>query len=75
MFAPAEYPAKIPSRRASRQAFACIDREVEIEQTKGGTENVYDGDAPLENIREITLSQAGFQYSDELAPVLSDVSI
>ena len=46
----------------SRQAFASIDREIEIEETPGGTERLYEGQLPLEHIDELELRGVNFAY-------------
>ena len=60
---------------SSRQAFACIDREIEIEETKGGTESVYVGAHPLSDIDAIELRNLSFRFEPELPWALKDISI
>jgi len=59
----------------ARQAFASIDREIEIDQTPGGTEGVYVGDKPLPQLESVALADAEFQYEDDLAPAIKDISL
>jgi len=59
----------------SRQAFASIDREIEIEQTPGGTEGVYTGVRPLAQVDELELRGVRFRYEDDIAPSLDGVSL
>ena len=59
----------------SRQAFACIDREIEIEETAGGTEAQSGGVQPLVRIDEMELDSACFKYEDNLPPALNEISI
>jgi ATP-binding cassette subfamily B protein len=60
---------------SSRQAFACIDREIEIEETKGGTEEMFIGTQPLGPIHDIEFKNVAFQYDPSLPVVLSDISL
>ena len=50
----------------SRQAFACIDREIEIEETPGGTEGAYEGTGRLGKIEKIELKGVRFSYNGDL---------
>ncbi len=59
----------------SRTAFACIDREIEIEETPGGTEEIYVGSEPVPNIQSIEIRNAVFRYENDLEPVLDGISI
>ncbi len=59
----------------SRQAFACIDREIEIEETSGGTENIYIGTAALPQLESIELTGASFTYDGKELPALADVDL
>jgi len=59
----------------SRQAFACIDREIEIEETSGGTEEIYTGTAPLERIARLEIRGASFGYNDDFEPTLRDLDL
>ncbi|MBN2082810.1 ABC transporter ATP-binding protein [bacterium] len=59
----------------SRTAFACIDREIEIEETPGGTENYGQGREQLERFESIQLTGAGFSYDDKLAETLSGIDL
>ncbi len=46
----------------ARQAFASIDREIEIEETPGGTEGVYTGTQAIDGIHSVTLKDVEFSY-------------
>jgi ABC-type multidrug transport system fused ATPase/permease subunit len=59
----------------SRTAFACIDREIEIEDTPGGTEGCYEGVKPLESIEELALESVAFSFDEGLPAALSDISL
>ena len=59
----------------SRQAFASIDREIEIEQTKGGTEGVYVGERALTRLESVELADAEFRYGDGLPAGLDDITL
>jgi len=59
----------------SRQAFASIDREIEIEQTKGGTEGVYVGERALTRLESVELADAEFRYGDGLPAALDDITL
>ncbi|HEX9744969.1 MAG TPA: ABC transporter ATP-binding protein [bacterium] len=59
----------------SRTAFACIDREIEIEETPGGTELVFDGTEPVPPHGAFEISNASFKYKDDLYPVLSNITM
>ena len=59
----------------SRQAFACIDREIEIEETSGGTENIYTGETTLPRVNSIELRDASFTYDGKEAPALANISL
>jgi len=60
---------------ASRTAFASIDREIEIETTPGGTENIYTGTEKAGATESIEIRDASFRYSDNLPQVLDKVGI
>ncbi len=59
---------------SSRQAFACIDREIELEETGGGTE-VSTGDVSLDRLNSIELSGISFKFEDDLPNALEDINI
>lgn len=59
----------------SRQAFASIDREIEIEETPGGTEGIYEGVEPIREINSISLKAIDFCYDNSLVPTLSQVNL
>ena len=59
----------------SRTAFACIDREIEIEETPGGTEDAYGGSEPVEKIERVALEDVSFSYGDGLPPALDGISL
>ncbi len=59
----------------SRQAFACIDREIEIEETRGGTEDIYTGERQVGQIEELALDNASFCYDPGLANAVDKVSL
>lgn len=59
----------------SRQAFACIDREIEIEETPGGVEGIYDGTIPVESIDQVEIKNATFRYEDSLPPALRNINM
>jgi ATP-binding cassette, subfamily B, multidrug efflux pump len=59
----------------SRQAFACIDREIEIEQTSGATENIYNGTTPLPRLDCIEVQDATFTYDGKDEPALSGINL
>jgi ATP-binding cassette subfamily B protein len=59
----------------SRQAFACIDREIEIEETRGGTEDIYNGSTAVGSISELELSKASFCYDPGLGNAVEAVDL
>ena len=59
----------------SRQAFASIDREIELDETPGGTEGVYTGTAPVGAIESVSLSGVSFRYENDLPASLEDISL
>lgn len=59
----------------SRTAFACIDREIELEQTPGGTEGWATGTLKLGLFESIRLTDVGFSYSEEGPPTLAGVDL
>ena len=59
----------------SRQAFASIDREIEIDQTDGGTEGVYVGKKPLAQIDLVELAGVQFRYEDGLPAAIDNVRL
>ncbi len=60
---------------ASRQAFACIDREVEIENTPGGTEGIYTGKQPVQALDLVELADVDFRYEKELPLALDGIDL
>jgi len=56
----------------SRTAFACIDREIEIEDTPGGTETWAKGTLQLPRFESVVLAGVGFSYN-EGAPTLEGI--
>ena len=59
----------------SRQAFACIDREIEIEETSGGTEH-FSGDSDLPGaIESVSVRAASFRYGGAETDSLSGISV
>ncbi len=60
----------------SRQAFACIDREIEIEETdpQPALAQASQG-TPLERIATLELSHVSFCFEPDLAPALRDISL
>ncbi len=59
----------------SRQAFASIDREIELDETPGGTEGVYTGTAPVGAVESVSLSGVSFRYEKDLPMSLEDISL
>lgn len=59
----------------SRQAFASIDREIELDETPGGTEGVYTGTVPVGAVQSISLSGVSFRYEKDLPMSLEDISL
>ena len=59
---------------SSRQAFACIDREIELEETGGGTE-ISTGDVSLDGLNSIELSGISFKFEDDLPNALENINI
>jgi ATP-binding cassette, subfamily B, multidrug efflux pump len=59
----------------SRQAFACIDREIEIDETSGGTENIYTGSTPVLTIDSVELKNVDFSFNDDDRKALSGITI
>lgn len=59
----------------SRQAFACIDREIEIEETHGGTEDIYTGSDRIGSIASLELREASFCYDPGLPNAVDGVSL
>jgi len=60
---------------SSRQAFACIDREIEIDETPGGTENAYTGSEPLRSIQTTEVRDVSFRYDEDLPLALENVNL
>ena len=60
---------------SSRQAFACIDREIEIEETVGGTENIYTGTEPIKELNSIIVRRASFRYDSDSPNSLEEISL
>lgn len=59
----------------SRQAFASIDREIELDETPGGTEGVYTGSVPVGAVESVSLSGVCFRYEEDLPLSLEDISL
>lgn len=59
----------------SRQAFASIDREIEIEETDGGTEGFYVGEDAISEVDTVELRNVGFTYDAGLFPALEGVNL
>ncbi len=59
----------------SRQAFASIDREIEIAETPGGTEGVYTGTAPVGLLDSVSLDGVSFRYEEGLPASLDNISL
>ncbi|MEZ5339600.1 MAG: ABC transporter ATP-binding protein [bacterium] len=59
----------------SRQAFACIDREIEIEETRGGTEDIYTGQEQVGRIEQLALHQASFCFDPGLPNAVDKVDL
>lgn len=60
---------------SSRQVFPSIDREIELEETPGGTEGIYPGTEPVHKIKSLALAHVSFKYEDELPHALDDVTL
>lgn len=60
---------------SSRTAFACIDREIEIETSPGGTEDIFIGKKPTPDYESFEIRNASFQYSDDATPVIENINI
>jgi ATP-binding cassette subfamily B protein len=58
----------------SRTAFACIDREIEIEETPGGTEQWGQGTYRLPHFESIELKNVSFSYNGE-TPTLAGIDL
>ncbi len=59
----------------SRQAFACIDREIEIEETEGGTEHIVFGSLPIKKLNVLELKKVNFRFEDDLPLSLGDINL
>lgn len=59
----------------SRQAFACIDREIEIEETLGGMEDAGKGIGQLHSMDSVIIENASFRYDGAETDSLSDISM
>ncbi|MCB1188161.1 ABC transporter ATP-binding protein [bacterium] len=59
----------------SRQAFACIDREIEIEETRGGTEDIYTGRDAVGRIERLALERASFCFDPGLPNAVDNVDL
>ncbi len=59
----------------SRQAFACIDREIEIDETSGSTENIYTGNALVDRVEAIELKKVDFSFSDDERKALTNIAL
>ena len=60
---------------SSRQAFASIDREIEMEETSGGTEGIYTGRETLARVDSVELQGVAFRYEDNLPLAADGVSL
>jgi len=60
---------------ASRQAFACIDREIEIGETPGGTEDKEAGHLKVDRFGAIKLDNVNFRFEEDLPPALDNVCL
>jgi len=59
---------------SSRQAFACIDREIELEETPGGTLD-YTGHLPVGALKTIQLRNVSFRYDDDLPFAVENIDL
>ncbi|MEP0813120.1 MAG: ABC transporter ATP-binding protein [bacterium] len=59
----------------SRQAFASIDREIEIEETPGGTERAFDGKEEVPALNSLEIRGASFKYNENLPCSLDGIDI
>ncbi len=59
----------------ARQAFASIDREIEIEETIGGTEGVFTGSQPLTEIQSVVLRDVDFRFENSTEYALKGINI
>ncbi|MCK4719616.1 ABC transporter ATP-binding protein [bacterium] len=59
----------------SRQAFACIDREIEIEETPGGIEDQAHGTLQAPSVNSVSVKHVDFRFDDDLPLSLEGVSI
>jgi ATP-binding cassette subfamily B protein len=60
---------------SSRTAFACIDREIEMENTPGGTEGYYTGTNKFHGIDSIELRNTDFTFDGATAPALKNINL
>jgi ATP-binding cassette, subfamily B, multidrug efflux pump len=60
---------------SSRQTYACIDREIEITDTPGGTEGIYIGTLPTTRIDRIELKNVDFSYDQGLPISLQGIDL
>jgi ATP-binding cassette subfamily B protein len=60
---------------SSRQAFACIDREIEVETTPGGTEEIYHGSSSIARVDTVSVNSASFSYDADLPNALDKIDI
>jgi len=60
---------------SSRQAFACIDREIEIEETSGGTESIQTGNLPVGKLDLVELKDVNFKFEDNLPLSLEKINL
>jgi len=60
---------------SSRQAFACIDREIELEETPSGSEDMFNGTAPVAELNSIELKKVNFRYDENLPITLEEINI
>ncbi|MCX6647651.1 MAG: ABC transporter ATP-binding protein [bacterium] len=59
----------------SRQAFACIDRENEIENTPGGTEDRLKGTLAIDKLKLIELKNVDFKFEADSPLSLSGINL
>ncbi len=57
----------------AKQAFASIDREMEIDETEGGTEDIYVGRKELGRVESVKLIGVSFKYEEGLPFALKEV--
>ena len=59
----------------SRQAFACIDREIEITETPGGTEDRLSGTLAIDDLKLIELKKVDFRFEDDLPLAVDGIDL